>query len=221
MKRICGFAALLLSLAMLTACGETHTWRQKTILEVETPSGIISGGSVVEASVRWFEGIEKLSSNAAANGVRGEASFVEVAPGRYLFALLDSEDAALAIAIFSDLPNEDARVVTKRLQTLKETRAVPQDKYPRLVTFTDVSDPKSVKLVDPSNLAAAFGPGFALKSVKLEVTDEKVTEGPVGMLLSWLAEYDNKQLDGSRYHDVQNTAIANNLMSGNFKVRGD
>ena len=135
-------AALLLALISLTACGERHSWHQKTILEVETPNGIVTGGSVVEASVSWFGGIDKaMSSSAAANGLRGEASFVEVAPGKYLFAVLYSEEAARTIAVFKDQPREDPRKVTERLQTLKETRTLKPEKYPMLVTFTDVSNP--------------------------------------------------------------------------------
>jgi hypothetical protein len=65
----------------------------------------------------------------------------------------------------------------------------PPNLYPRFVTFTDVGNPKSVKLVDPANLAATFGPGFALKSVKLELTDEKVTTGLIEGALSWLGPY--------------------------------
>ena len=180
-------AALLLALVSLTACGETHRWHQKTILEVETPNGLVSGGSVVEASVSWFGGIDKaMSSSAVSNGLRGEASFVEVAQGKYLFALLYTEEAARTTALFTDNPREEARHVTERLQTLKETRTLKPEKYPMLVTFTDVSNPKTVKLVDPENLAAAFGPGFALKSVKLELTDEKLTEGAVGHVLDWV-----------------------------------
>jgi hypothetical protein len=216
------FIALLAVLCFLSACGETHSWREKTIIEIETPNGTVTGGSVAEVTVHWFGSLEQaFSASAVSAGKRGEAGVLELAPGKYLFALTLDPEAARAETMFALPQDPNGKSVTARLETLRETRTVPAELYPRLVTFADVSDPKSVKLVDPSNLAAAFGPGFALKSVKLEVTDDNVTEGPVGMLLSWLAEYDNKQLDGSRYHDVQNTAIANNLMSGNFKVRGD
>ncbi|MGL6211101.1 MAG: hypothetical protein ACRC14_14875, partial [Paracoccaceae bacterium] len=53
------------------------------------------------------------------------------------------------------------------------------------VTFADISDPASVELVDPENLAASFGPGVRLKSVVLEVTDEGVTEGVVEEFPFW------------------------------------
>ena len=207
---------LLAVLSLLTACGERHSWHQKLILEVETPNGLVTGGSVVEASVSWFGGLDKaMSSNASANGLRGEASFVEVAPGKYLFALLDGEEAAHAIALFTDKPREEPRQVTERLQTLKETRVVPPGKYPRLVTFNDLRDPKSVKLVDSANLAAAFGPGFALKSVKLELTDEKVTKGAVGHVLGW-----EKSLVGSIGKDLNlpYNHILNQINDGSFSM---
>jgi hypothetical protein len=62
------------------------------------------------------------------------------------------------------------------------------DNLPLLVTFDDVTDPKSVKLVDPANLAGTFGSGFALKSITVEITDETVTEGKVESVLGWLKE---------------------------------
>jgi hypothetical protein len=63
------------------------------------------------------------------------------------------------------------------LEQIRQVRDVPRDKYPLLVTFTDIADPKTVTKVDPDNLAATFGPGVALKRITLEITDEKVTEG--------------------------------------------
>ncbi|MBS0563021.1 MAG: hypothetical protein JSR87_00565 [Proteobacteria bacterium] len=56
-----------------------------------------------------------------------------------------------------------------------------------MVTFDDISDPKSVRQVDPADLAATFGPGVALKAVTLAVTDAPVTEGKVEGVLGDLA----------------------------------
>jgi hypothetical protein len=67
--------------------------------------------------------------------------------------------------------------------------AVPEVQYPMLVTFGDIADPASVKLVDPADLAASFGPGVRLKSVTLEVTDEAVTRPKLDILLSWLGPF--------------------------------
>jgi hypothetical protein len=47
--------------------------------------------------------------------------------------------------------------------------------WPRMVTFGDLDDPKSVKAVNPDNLAAAFGEGVSLEGISVEITDEPVT----------------------------------------------
>jgi hypothetical protein len=54
-----------------------------------------------------------------------------------------------------------------------------------LVTFTDITDPKSVQRVDPANLAASFGPGVKLKRIVVETTSERVTTG-IQKRLGWL-----------------------------------
>ena len=62
---------------------------------------------------------------------------------------------------------------------------MPKRDFPLLVTFTDIDDPKTVRKVDPNNLAATLGPGYALKSITLEITDEPVTKGKVEEVLGW------------------------------------
>lgn len=54
-----------------------------------------------------------------------------------------------------------------------------------LVTFTNPADPKSVTRVDPNQLTASFGPGYALEAITVEVTKDKVTRGIEGKL-AWL-----------------------------------
>jgi hypothetical protein len=195
-----GFAAmraalLFVALISLAGCGENHVWRQKMVLEVETPAGIVSGGSVTEMTVRWFGGLDRMSSEVNAR-VRGEASFVEIAPGRFLFALFKDGEAFRTAEVFREASdNKETRPITARLESLRDSRVVPSDRYPMLVTFDDINDPKSVKLVDPANLAATFGPGFALKSITVEITDANVTGGKVGKLLEWLSQYPEPVLD--------------------------
>ncbi|MCA9423137.1 MAG: hypothetical protein KC592_19110 [Nitrospira sp.] len=63
---------------------------------------------------------------------------------------------------------------------------IPHDRYPLLVTFSDITDPKTVQQVDPTNQAATFGPGVVLKRITLEITDEPVTEGKIEQILPCL-----------------------------------
>lgn len=65
---------------------------------------------------------------------------------------------------------------------------VPAELYPLLVTFDDIADPTTARRVDPSDLASMFGPGYALKAITLEITDEKVSAGRVEAVLGWLVK---------------------------------
>jgi hypothetical protein len=66
-----------------------------------------------------------------------------------------------------------------------EPLVVQPKRYPMLVTFEDVTDPKSVRLVDPADLATSFGAGYALRKITLEITREPVTKGVVEGVLGW------------------------------------
>lgn len=51
---------------------------------------------------------------------------------------------------------------------------IPLSNLPTLVTFSDMRQPNTAKVVDPNDLAATFGHGYSL-SAKIEITAEKVT----------------------------------------------
>ncbi|NGM45754.1 hypothetical protein G5B31_09410 [Rhodobacter sp. SGA-6-6] len=174
---------LLLLPLFLSACDERWGWRQKVTVTVETPEGERVGESVLAGSLRHSD-----SAIPEARGaffyLRGEAVVVEVAPGRYLFALLNGMPTPFPVFFPGEAPVEMAG----RLEDLRESREVPPDLYPLLVTFDDVADPKTVRRVEPSDLVASFGPGVALTSVTLEITDEAVTEGRVEEVLGWISD---------------------------------
>lgn len=66
--------------------------------------------------------------------------------------------------------------------------------YPILVTFGDMADPKSVKKVDPDNLAATFGKGVKLKWITVEPTNDPVTVG-IDKRFRWLGKYPEPRLE--------------------------
>ncbi|MCX8572825.1 MULTISPECIES: hypothetical protein [Hyphomicrobiales] len=163
---------------------ETWEWNQELTIEVQTPQGLARGSAVTHVS--WQE------ANSVSNyptTFSGEATVVEVLPGRYLFALMGEDTRYIAmrtfdkeIGGFSVSPSGFAAMSRAR-----GVRSVPRKFYPLLVTFTDITDPKTVRKVDPDDLAASFGPGVTLKGISLGVTDKKVTEGRVDSVLAWLS----------------------------------
>jgi len=169
-----------------------ESYRQKMTIEVETPQGPVSASSVTAVVQGLAKAVLGHPGGRGYARLTGEAVVLEVAPGRYLFALLDGQ-AMLAQQVFAaeiGLDREPAArpemaVWLDRLARLRMSRELPQKLYPLLVTFADIADPKTVRRVEPDNLAASFGPGVRLRAITLEITDEKVTEGRVEAVLGW------------------------------------
>ncbi len=201
MNRLLSLVIGMVALLALAGCGENHSWRQKIILEVETPNGVVSGGNVTEMTVGWFGWLDReLGSSAVRTGTRGEASFVEVAPGRYLFALLKDGEAWRTAEVFREASDKkEIKPTTARLAHLLERRTITLSRYPMLVTFANVNDPTTVVQLDPANLAATFGSGYTLKSISIEITDEKVTQGNVAKLLPFLTQENPIFIDWHEY----------------------
>jgi len=60
---------------------------------------------------------------------------------------------------------------------------------PMLVRFRDLTDPKSIEIVDPEHLDLGFGPGVKITAVRAQITSEPITSG-IGIRLPWLKNGD-------------------------------
>ncbi|MCB1420406.1 MAG: hypothetical protein KDJ74_15925 [Notoacmeibacter sp.] len=155
----CAFAVL----PLLAGCEEWHSWREKRTITVETPQGTVSASSVVsvKAEIATSELAKKTAGSPVAWRIKGEAVVLEVAPGRYLFALL-SQSGHTALRLFSNWDAYDPRkgplpAGEVAAAPRNQPKELPRDHFPMLVTFTDIADPASVKRVDPDDLDASFG----------------------------------------------------------------
>lgn len=190
LKGLLVIAAILAGGYWLYARGD-ESWRQKMVVTVSTPSGDVLGEAVTSVYVHKNE----LFKDGAGHQftIKGEAVVVDLGAGRYLFALLSSSDKVEHVAKLipnylswvKGLPWEKANEAAPDLQG---RIALPENLYPTLVTFADINDPKSLKEISLGNLAGAFGPGYALTSITLEITDASVTEGKVEAVLQWLRD---------------------------------
>lgn len=218
--------ALLLAMAfLLPGCRliglYNWSWNQKLELRVMTPDGEVSGSAVMRASYgfrpEWWGWGDRARSII---GHSGEAAFVEVAPGRYLFAIMSENDPEMAYETFIGpiTTSREKRIEGfDRLYRMRETRALPRELYPTLVTFRDINDPASVEKVDPDNLEATFGPGYRLASTEIAITSNPKTSGKITRIIPWIKEHYSKQLDGNRYETIKSEKrFANSLSSGVF-----
>ena len=179
--------ALLYGVYWLDLQSRTYHFNQKLTVTVSTQGGDVADSSVSRVDIQHYTKHDMAGQLGYARqlAIRGEATVVELAPGRYLFALIQEENELLAYKTFLNVANPEQPDSIK-LTTTHYKGFVKQSDYPMLVTFADINNPKSVQLVKPADFAASFGPGFALKSIALEITDEKVTEGVVITALPWI-----------------------------------
>ena len=175
----------VLALGLLWGCANRDdAIRYKITIDVGTPSGVKRGASVVESDFRR-DGL-----------TLGQAPFVDLGNGHYIFALLTdpfSEKTLYRIVLnalrYPDLkpplddPQANAFVQAKRT---KPQAILRRADYPMLVTFGNIKDSGSVSEVSPDNLAASFGAGYRLEQITIQVVDqdEPLTQG-LEDILTW------------------------------------
>jgi hypothetical protein len=188
------FFVLLMALLSLSACTRDEYWNQRLTLVIDTPTGPITGSVVQRIDWQAATGLYKtafqgVDPSPASLRITGEALAVEVAPGRWLFALLKGDqgwqgqpgsNAGYAIAVLLGHFALSPEGVDAILAYPKDTPiALPPEAWPMMVTFDDITRPETVRRVDPTGLAAAFGEGTRLEAVTIEITEAAVTVGRV------------------------------------------
>ena len=182
------FVMILGLIGYLIAGDRSYDWNQKLSLTINTPNGQIVGSTV--QSIKWSgasplarQALSSLSGRTGSFGLNGEAAVIELAPGRYLFALLrgtggfvGNPGENLAYALLEQR-GQGGYVGTPETIALVRNLApgqplpLPPEASPMLVTFADITDPASVQRVDPRDLDAAFG----------------CAREPAGLVLPWRA----------------------------------
>ena len=212
------FFCILFLLGAGCSLANTHSWTQELTIVVATPDGEVSGSSVTRIKAKKVDW-GPLQARGVTYRVSGEAVMVELAPGRYLFALLQGMDT-LAWGVFPQYaPSRDFDSWAGGLSDFQVTDAiVPQRSYPVLVTFDDIDDPTSIKRVEPDDLAATFGEGFALKEMRLSVNTVKRQSAKLESVLTWHESVGGGMLDGRKFSSIDApNRLANDLSWIDFK----
>lgn len=200
---------LAISFSALAACSlfyPSETLRYRMTVTVDTPEGPRTGSSVVESTMT--AGPRPGDTGGIQYGLKGEAVAVSLPNGRVLFALLRSnsdgdpagyhtrlmQSAACREGRPSDQPDPslcggpDWKVFREWARKQKLAVELAPSQYPMFVTFGDLADPRSVRSANPPEFASVFGPGYALRGVSVQLTDDAVTIG-IQKLLPWVTEH--------------------------------
>ena len=149
------FLALLVLIWAAIAL-DTQTVRYRLTVEIDTPQGVRSGSSVIQLDISdgTKSSLALPDARRVTMTVRGEAAFVDLGGGKSVIAILDR----VYPAEVSDAGSPGQRNLSAA-------------SIPTLVTFADIADPASAKVVAPTaeGFAAAFGPGYAFRRTTVEI----------------------------------------------------
>lgn len=189
------------------------TWRYKITVEIETPEGIKSGSAVRE--VRARKNIARFLNpdvNDVTYEVIGEAVVVDLGLGKSLFALVGSNDEVQR-AFFGGASQIDEIAKIKGLEVGKKAELVDINTF---VMFEDISDPETIKSLEPSDFVTAFNNRVKFNGVLIEITNDRVTFGTVRETLKW---FDRKSI-GLTFFDPQIKDPARYLTKSSF-IQGE
>lgn len=190
------FSCLAFCLAAVSAAcsGPVSTYRFRLHVEVETPEGTKAGSSVIE--VAWWTEIIVGHGELGKDSVTGDAVFVDLGDAKNVMALLGMGRTGSNRSI-SEMPMKafgyrGGDAAERAMETQVGSADLTLDNMPTLVTFRDLKDPGSVEVVNPRDLAEAFGPGYSLGRVWIETTTDPVVQ-TIEQKLPWLPALIEKQ----------------------------
>lgn len=224
---------------LLSSCAdETPTYRYRLTVEVNTPEGVRTGSSVIEVDTDVASDLSIPTPGQVRTRIKGEAVTVDLGKRGLLFALLRSEeDADWAGAVLFDLTpvvrNAEGDVFQgtfDKMLTINRPITLPRfwpsqsdrpaaSAYPMLVTFENLTNPRSVRRVNPDDLAATFGTAVSLHRVSVQMVEEEVTTG-IESRLKWLNRYRARHFDGSSTasEDLTTENLSARLSAGSFST---
>lgn len=226
-KILIGLAVLVLGISgFYNLTYPTALVNYRLSLEVMTPDGPKTGSGVIQVS---YGSTFNLNGGGRSGVIRvtGEAVPVDLGHGKFLFATLTDDmsgrqgspgklDGALdagwlpvKIFGFNWRWGDENKLASQAAQAMESgSRDVPIMSLPTLVTFQDLDDVKSIRLVRAENLAAVLGTGYSLTKATITLTRDPPTER-IEKLLTWLKNMlgPKSPADGNNFESGLNLVI--------------
>jgi hypothetical protein len=190
------------AMALLTACDpfvRSASYRVRVTIAVDTPEGVKTGSSVWE--IEAVKGTIKVGDVGTTNsGIAGEAVVVDLPDGP-IFALLTIGDGQRSLqgaitdalvpgalkgdfysAVASLAPGWFKGSVKAELprEYVSPNLRDPEPRWPMMVRFKDINNPRSVERVDPASIG--------VKRISLETTNDDMTQGIEKRFPPWFEE---------------------------------
>jgi hypothetical protein len=164
----------------------TYTYRFRLSIAVD-----VGGETKTAASVIEVEAVMRpmpIIFSPVNSYVHGDAVFLDLGDRRDIVVLLACNPDGTQDCIPTLAPNEFGITELKNLaelETLRGSRELTGRFMPTLVTFRDLNDENSVRMVRSDQFEEIFGPDVHFKRVWIEMTDDAVTRSIEKKLLWW------------------------------------
>lgn len=180
----------------------SYSHRYRLIVEIEADGEIRQASNVVEVTIREepIPGRGRL----LVPSVRGEAIFVDIGKNRNIVALLSFparanglppvEPYMLARIAFDLPPHANDIEAYRKLESLRGSTELAGSLIPRMITLTNITDPTTIKPIQPEKLQQHFGGAVHLRRVSIELTNDSFTPR-IERQLGWISQFNLYRTD--------------------------
>lgn len=165
-------AIVVVFLAWWASQTPTYVHRFRLVIEAEAEGEVRRGASVIEVRTTDYK-VGLPHTTGFRSRVRGEAVFVDLGQGRHVIAILGfgptgSRDGIAGLA-WSAFRRSDPRLQVSDVPDLEGSVDLHGDLIPTLVTFRDIDDPTSARVVLLDQFETVFGPDVHFRGARLEM----------------------------------------------------
>ena len=156
-----------------------YTYRYRLSIAVDVGSETRTASSVIEVRIAT-QPLPGLFFPINVHAY-GDAPLLDMGNGRNVVALLgcnpDGTDGCIADLVprLFEIPGGLENL--PKLEALRGARELTAKLMPTLVTFDNLADPKSARVVAPNQFQQVFGPDVHFRRLWIEMTDAPITRG--------------------------------------------
>lgn len=163
--------------------------RFRLTIEINTPEGMKSGSSVIQtqhyASGTWGP----VEAKNIVSQAKGTAVVIDLGDNRQLLGILgfgpDGSDESKLFGLVRAALAGGEPVSWKDDHKLKGRGELHPDYVPALILFSDANDPKTARLVVPTDFSRMIGPGYSFKRAFIETTKDPISRDIADKLPWW------------------------------------
>lgn len=150
----------------------TYVHRFRLVIEAEAEGEVRRGANVIEVRTTDVK-VGLPEAKGSRSQVRGEAVFVDLGRGRHVIAILGfgptgADDRIDSLALRAFRPSR-RRLHLSDVPDLEGSVDLHGDLIPTLVTFADIDDPTSARVVLLDQFETVFGPDVHFRGARLEM----------------------------------------------------